>query len=472
MKRGRINPKRYEPFDVVVVGGGMAGVAAAIAAGRAGAKIALVESAGWLGGIGITGATALHNFYNIFGAEKEAEPLRVAAGIAQELVDRVKARDGGIGHVPVEGGADYISVVTPLEPEVFKAVANQMCEEAGVHLLLHTVMDDVWASAGHIDGLVVWNKAGRSLLRAKQYIDCTGDGDLAAYAGTPFEHYKPGQTGVYWTGFTFRLGNVDLAAMEADLDKRGLIIQIAHAVKPRTSRPDIVRLGINTLKLRQEGIEEAPVYFFSTSLRPRELTFCNCINHGPTDALDPAALTAAEIYARERLLSMERFFREHIGGCREAYAAGPAPSVGPRRARGIHCDYEITLEDCVEARRFDDAIGCFGFIDHPTNRIKNAGAYNIPYRALIPKELDNALIAGRMMTTDFLAHNSTRNTVSCLICGQAAGTAAAMAAERGRSPREVDVEALRSRLRAAGVLLEPQPEPSLLKRYGTVVSSV
>ncbi len=446
------------PCDVLVAGGGMAGIAAAIAAARRGASTCLVERAGWLGGIGVTGATGLHTFYNVFGAVPGARPMRVAAGVGQELVDRVRELGGGVGHVPMERGADFVSMLTPVEPEVFKLAAAQLCAEAGVRLLLHTVVDDVRAADGHVEGIVVWNKAGRRMLRAAQYVDCTGDGDLAAWAGAPHVHFGAGDPGAYPIGFTFRLCNVDLDALEADLERRGLISQTAHAVKPGTSRRGLVRLGINMRRLRESGVAEAPQYFFSTSLRPRELTYCNCINYGPVDGLDPEAHTAAEMTLRAQMFAIAELFRRHFAGCEECYPAGPAPTAGVRRGRAIRCDYELTLEDCTSGRQFPDQVGCFGFIDNSRYSVRDAGAYGIPYRALIPQRLDNVLVAGRMISVDLVAHNSTRNTVCCLICGEAAGTAAAMAAAIGREPRELDPQAVREALRQGGALLEPAPE--------------
>jgi len=445
---------------VLVAGGGMAGIAAAIAAARHGANTLLVEQAGWLGGMGITGATGLHSFFNIFDAHPGAERMRVVAGIAQELVDRVQQCGGGVGHVRVERGGDFLSMITPVEPETFKLVAARTCVEAGVRLLLHTVLDDVRSSDGHVEGVVLWNKAGRSLIRARQYLDCTGDGDLAAYAGAPFQQFKPGDPGAYPAGFTFRLCNVDLAALEADLEQRGLITHLAHAVKPGMTQPDLVRLGIDMHKLRESGVGNAPHYFLSCSLRPRELTYCNCINYGPNDGLDVDALTAAEVDLRGRMFEVAELFREHVAGCQACYVAGPAPSVGQRRGRAIRCEYELTQEDCTSGRQFEDQIGCFAFIDNPHYFVRDAGAYGIPYRALVPRGVDNLLIAGRMMSVELVAHNSTRNTVCCLVCGQAAGTAAAMATTQDVAPRDVDARSLREALLRDGVLLEARPDPT------------
>src|SRR5512141_2579796 len=210
---------KIQTVDLAGVGGGMGGIAPAIASARTGASTILIEKDGWLGGMGITGATGLHSFFNVFDAVPGAPRMRVAAGIAQELVDRVQMMGGGIGHVRMERGGDFVSMLTPVEPEVFKLAAARTCLESGVQLLLHTTLDEVRANDGHIDSIVVWNKAGRSLLRARSYVDCTGDGDLAAYAGAPFAAFKPGDPGAYSAGFTFRLCNVDLERMETDLQK-------------------------------------------------------------------------------------------------------------------------------------------------------------------------------------------------------------------------------------------------------------
>lgn len=448
---------RYESYDVAVVGGGMAGIAAATTAARTGARTILIEKNGWLGGIGITGATGLHTFFNIFGAWPGAETKRVVSGIAQELVDRVVQRKGAVGHVAMERGADFISKITVVEPETFKVTAAEMCLESGVRLLLHSTLDEVRAANGHVEGLVIWNKWGRSLVRARQFVDCTGDGDLAGYAGAEFLVPEPGDKGAYPAGFTFRMVNIDLQALEADLDHRGMITQLAHAVKPMMDSPELIRLGIDMRSLRQEGEPDAPGYFLATSMRPRELTYCNCINYGPNNGLDVDALSNAETYLRRQMLDVVEVFRRNFKGCEMAYAAGPAPSAGQRRGRAIRCQYELTEDDCVTGRRFEDQVGLFSFIDRPGYLVKDAGAYGIPYRALLLVGLDNVFIAGRMMSVDWIAHSSTRNTVACMIGGQAAGTAAALAAADGVVNSGVDVGRLQNTLVKDGVLLEEAP---------------
>jgi len=444
--------------DVAVVGGGVAGVAAAIASARQGAETVLIERAGWLGGIGITGATGLHSFYNVYQVEPRADRLRLVRGIPQDLVDRVQALGGGVGHVEMERGGDFVSMLTVVEPETFKLAAAQLCREAGVRLLLHTTLVDADACAGQVRSLKVWSKAGLGTVRARVFIDCTGDADLSAAAGADCITYRPGDEGAYAAGFTFRLCNVDLGALVGHLDREGLLYQHAAAVKPGMSERETIRIGLNTRAMRERGADDAPGYFLATSMRPRELTYCNCVNFGPLDPLSPQDLTAAEVANRGRIFEVADFFRRHFPGCEGCYPAGPAPAVGPRRARAVRCEYELSRDDVTDGARFEDQVGLFGFIDNGRFSVKDAGAYGIPYRALVPRGMDNLLIAGRMMTVDLVAHNSTRNTTCCMVCGQAAGTAAALATGEGRSVREVDPERLRRALRAGGALLEPAPE--------------
>ncbi|MFB3880448.1 MAG: FAD-dependent oxidoreductase [Armatimonadota bacterium] len=456
MRAPAVDARRYEQADVIVAGGGMAGIAAAVAAARQGASTVLVEKAGWLGGMGITGATSLHNFFNIYGAHPGAERVKVVGGIAQELVDRCGLLGGGLGHVELESGREFVSMATIVEPETFKLAAFQLCDEAGVRLLLHTVVDEVRSVRGHVDEIVVWNKAGRSALRAPQYIDCTGDGDLAAYAGAEVVGFSAGDPGAYHAGFTFRLCNIDLHALEADLQSRSLIWHIAHAVKPGMSEPELVRIGLNTERMSKLFGEPTLWYFFANSIRPREFTYVNCINYGPNDGLDPDALSRAEVDLRRRMFEVADLFRKNIAGCEQCYVAGPAPSVGQRRGRAVKCEHNISQDDCTEGRKFQDKVGCFAFIDNSRFFVKDAGWYDLPYRALIPRKLDNVLIAGRMMSVDTVAHNSTRNVACCLLCGQAAGTAAALAATGGVGTRDVDRETLQRRLLEGGAILAPK----------------
>ncbi|MBD3254531.1 MAG: FAD-dependent oxidoreductase [Candidatus Lokiarchaeota archaeon] len=448
--------KEFDSFDVLVAGGGLAGFAAALSAARNDAKTILVERNGFLGGLGVVGATALHNFFNIFGATPGAPRLRVAAGIAQELVDRVEEKEGAIGHIHLEKGERYISMITPMEPEITKSVLNEMLLEAGVKLLLHTTLIKVLTTTTNkIEGVVLWNKKGYSFIPAKQFIDCTGDGDLAAYAGAPCRHFKQNERGAYPAGFTFRLCNVDLEKMEQDLHNKKLITMLGHALKPGDKEPELVRIGFNIRKL---GFKKG-FYFYASSLCPNELTYCNCLNFGPNDGLDPERLTNGEIYIRELMLDFVELLKKKVDGCQDCYAAGAAPYIGQRRGRSVHCIYELSKEDCLEGINFEDQIGCVSFIDLGNLIVKNSGAFGIPYRAILPLKIKNLLVAGRTISPDNVAFAATRNTVPSMITGEAAGIAASMASKLKISPKNINVKKLQEKLIKNGALLEPILDP-------------
>ena len=442
-------------YDVLVAGGGLAGFAAALSAARNGAKTILIEKDGFLGGLGVIGATALHNFFNIFDATPGVERMRVAKGIAQELVNRVQLKGGAVGHIHNEKGGRYISMITPVEPEITKAVLNEMLLEAGVVLLLHTTVIQVSIDKEIIKGVIVWNKAGYTFIPAAQFIDCTGDGDLAAYAGAPYKHFKTNDVGAYPAGFTFRLCNVKLDKMEVDLEKKKLITMLGHAIKPGDTKPELVRIGFNVHRL---GFKKA-FYFYASSLLPNELTYCNCLNYGPNDGLDPEELTDAEVYMRNTLLELVDFLRANIDGCQGCYAAGASPYIGQRRGRAIHCEYELSKEDCLEAREFEDQIGCFSFIDLGNLLVKNSGVFGIPYRAIIPLKIKNLLVAGRTISPDNIAFAATRNTVCSMITGQAAGTSASIAVVEKCFPRDIDVKKLQETLINNATLLKSILDP-------------
>ena len=215
-----------------------------------------------------------------------------------------------------------------------------------------------------------------------------------------------------------------------------------------------MRLKFNIRKL---GFKKA-YFFYAASLCPNELTYCNCINYGPNDGLDPHALTQGEVNIRKELLEVVKFFREKVDGCQNCYAAGSSPYIGQRRARAIHCEYELSKEDCLEGRKFEDQIGCFSFIDAGKLYVKNSGAFGIPYRAIIPLKIKNLLVAGRTISPDNIAFAATRNTICSMITGQAAGTAASIAILKGIIPRDINVKNLQEKLIEDGVLLKPIEE--------------
>lgn len=444
---------QYE-YDVCVIGGGTAGFISALASARTGAKTVLIEKNSFLGGTAINGATGLHSFFNIYKPFPNVPKVQLVNGIPQEVVDELVKAEGSTGHIEMERGYDFVSILTPVDPEVFKMVALKMCtKEPNLTLMLHTsALEVALREEGVIDGIIIGSKNGLEFVKAKIFIDCSGDGDIIAKAGARFYHFKGSEEGSYGVGFTFRIGNVNLEEFAKFLEKEEILIQFARGIKPGDSKESPIRIGAKFLD-KFEG-EDVPKYFLATSIRPNELTHVNCIGLSPINSLSREDLTKAEIILREKAQRTLRWFKNNIPGFNNSFIASTPISVGVRRTRAIECLYNLTREDVLEGRGFPDEIGRFGFIDNPHYFVKNGGSYGIPYRCLIPVGVKNCLVAGRMVSLDFVVHNSTRNTVCCMVQGQAAGTAAALCVLENTEPQKLPSKLLRDKLAKDGVYFE------------------
>lgn len=445
--------KQYN-YDVCIIGGGTAGFVAALASARTGAKTVLIERNGFVGGTAINGATGLHSFFNIYKPFSNVPKIQLVNGIPQEIVNELVRAGGSTGHIEMEKGHDFVSILTPVDPEVFKMVALKMCvKESNLTLMLHTsVIAPILREEGIIDGVIINSKCGPEYLRAKIFVDCSGDGDVVSKAGAKFYHFKGTEDGAYGVGFTFRIGNVNLEEFVDFLEKRGCLMQFARGVKPGDDRESPIRVGAN-FSIKFKG-EDVPKYFLATSIRPNELTHVNCIGFSPIDSLSREDLTKAEIVLREKAQKTLKWFKDNIPGFAKSFISGTPVSVGVRRTRAIECLYNLTREDVLEGKGFSDEIGRFGFIDNPHYFVKNGGSYGIPYRCLIPVGVKNCLVAGRMISIDFVVHNSTRNTACCMVQGQAAGTAAALCALENTEPQKLSSKLLRDKLAKDGVYFE------------------
>jgi len=446
--------ERQYDCDVCVIGGGTAGFVAALASARTGAKTILIEKNGFIGGTAINGATGLHSYFNIYKPFPGVSKLQLVRGIPQEMVDELVKAGGSTGHVEMEKGYDFVSILTPVDPEVFKMVALKMCtKEPNLTLMLHTsVITSILKEEGIIDGVVINSKSGLEFIKAKIFIDCSGDGDVAAKGGAKFRHIKGNEEGAYGVGLTFRIGNVNLEEFVDFLEEEKILTQLAKGVKPGDSKKSIIRIRASFSE-KFKG-EDVPRDFFGTSIRPNELTHVNCIGFGPLDALSKDDLTKAEIVLREKAQDTLNWLKANIPGFSNSFVSGTSLSVGVRRTRAIECLYNLTREDVLEGRSFSDEIGRFGFIDNPNYFVKNGGSYGIPYRCLIPLGVKNCLVAGRMISLDFVVHNTTRNTACCMVQGQAAGTAAALSILENTEPSRLPIKLLQEKLTEDGVYFE------------------
>lgn len=435
--------------DVVVIGGGPAGLAAAVAAARSGAGVLLVEQYGFLGGMATTALVAPMMTFH-------AGSRQIVGGIGQEVVERLVALGGSPGHVPDMIG--FVSTVTPFDPEILKLVALQMVLEAGARPLLHSLLVDVSVQDGQIRAVRLQTKGGPVVVKGRVFIDCTGDGDLAAKAGASFAMGREGDGLTQPGTLMFRLGNVDFTAVRMAIERHPEDFALGDWAGGMASFPKVNVSGFFSAvkQARANGdfpLQRDRVLCFQ-GVRPDEAT----INMTRIQRVDPTSvedLTRAEIEGRLQAAAAVEFLRKYVPGFSSAFLLQTGDQVGLRESRRITGDYVLTEADVVEGREFADGVarGAFPIDIHSPDgdglqakTIKKGSSYAIPYRCLLPKGFDNLLVAGRCISTSHEAHASTRVTPTCFATGQAAGTGAALAIQEKISPRLVKIEHLQARL--------------------------
>jgi hypothetical protein len=445
--------KRVREFDVLVVGGGNAGCAAALAAARSGARTLLVERYGFLGG---TATAAMVGPWMTFHSGTE----RIVGGIAEEIVQRLVAMGGSPGHIA--DSSDYVPTITPFDPELHKALLFDLMREANVQLLLHALVVDTLRDAqGAVRGARFATVAGPRNVRAKRTIDATADAFVAANAGCAMmQGDERGR--VQPASLMFRLSHVDLGALAAYVRKHPDQLRSSLKAHERSAENLTAVAGLyelwNAAQADAIDIPRELVSFF-ISPYPDEVTV-NMTRVVDVDPLDPDDLTRAEVEARAQAMRLWRFFRASVPGFERARIAATATQIGIREGRRIVGEYTLTAADVLEARTFDDAVARSAYpidIHNPsgtgttTHRLPAGASYEIPYRCLVPQAVDDLLVAGRCISTTHEALASTRLTPTVMTLGQAAGTAAALSLFDGVTPRALDPARLRERLIADGV---------------------
>ena len=438
--------------DVVVAGGGTAGVIAAVAAARQGARTMLIESKGYVGGTVTEGGTSIHSLYNLWKPFPGVAKRNVVRGIPKEMIDRLVKIGGSTGYPEVIKKFEYDSVSTSVDTELYKLTAFEMLEEAGVIVAVNTLLAGAVRKGSRLDGVIAESRSGREMVRAKAFVDSTGYGDLSAHAGAKFT--EPND---YSVCNSMGMGNVDIEKVYQYLQSRDAVTDLANGV--RDGKEDqIVRLGGTPARVSPEfntGLRETGANLITTTVHDNYFMFIKVNMNLPVSPTSRDAVAKAEAEIRRRQFKTLELFRKYLPGCEKAFITRTSPSLNIRRGRLITCDYDITRPDVLEARHFDDDVMAYGFHDSsPRFQIKNGGTYGIPYRALRVAGIENLLVAGMMITSDHEAHMSTRNTVSCMGQGQAAGTAAALCAKQNRGTRDVPYGDLRKALEQGGVYFE------------------
>ena len=437
--------------DVLVVGGGPAGIAAAVASARNGAKTLLVERYGFLGGnltAGLVGPCMTS--YSLDGKQQ------LIKGIFEELVLRMEKVGGALHPSKIPAGSPYSGFitfghdkVTPFDPEAVKLCAVEMCREAGVELLLHTFVFDTIVEDGRVAGIFVANKSGVQALRAKVTVDCSADADVATRAGVPFALGREEDGLTQPMTLFFRVANVDDETVEAYVrahpdDYRPFASLVSQA-REKGEFP-IPRLGVGMYRTLQPG-----VWRINTT-RVQRLN--------GTDVHD---LTEAELEGRHQVMLLMSFFHKWLPGFANCVLVDTATQIGVRETRRIHGEYLLTLDDLATGREFEDVIALCGYpvdLHSPTGsgggangEYPSANVYQIPYRSLLPVERDGLLVAGRCVSATHEALAAIRVMPPSFAMGEAAGTAAAIATARGIQPRQVPIYELQERLRRQGAYL-------------------
>ncbi len=410
-----VEPERKTPVaaetDVLVCGGGFAGVAAAVCAARLGVRVMLLERYGFLGGL-VTGGLVI-----------TTPPLD--NGINREIADRLRRHHV---YAPLQKpGAEMIDLkMHAIDPEVVKYELVEMLRETRIELLLHSLIVGAVVEGGAVKGVLIENKAGRQAILAKSVVDCTGDADVAAFAGSPFRVVKKPIT------MMFNMAGVDVDKV---LERVGNWSNLKKLVTEAVARGELkFELG-TTLEWGTPGVHAECL------IHPGEINVWSGNLRG-VDALDPKQLTNAELVTRDHVMRLVAYLQRHVPGFEGSWIELTSPILGVRATRQILGGVSPNMQE-VRNTKFADTVA----------KPYAQDTIRLPFASLLPQRVDNLLVAGRCISAEEEAMGQLRLIPVCSATGEAAGTATAIAVRSGVTPGKLDIGGVQKQLAAQGVEL-------------------
>lgn len=446
----------YLHYDVIIAGAGLAGVSAAVSSARLGMRTLLVERYGFMGGMGTAGLV------NPFMSSSTSTGISLVGGIYTEICSRLRDVGGMLDRA--------------FDPEAMKYVLQEMVIESGSEILLHSCVTGSLISGNLMNGLIITSKSGPQPVSADIVIDATGDADVAALAGVPFEFGNPVTNMSQAMTMMFTVGGVDL--------RESLIYAMKNPGEMRFPKPvdesDVDRLlkgaiGVAGFYKEVESARRAGEFdldqdmVFFISLPQSGQVVVNTTHISGIDGTRSEDLTRAEIEGRRQVFTLMKFMRKHLSGFENSYLMQTASQVGVRESRRIIGEYVFNVDDVKRGSRFDDCILRSAYpVDIHSSTGKGysrdedrlppiappaGGWYEIPYRCIVPLSVDGLLVAGRCVSASHEGHGAVRIMPNCIALGQAAGVAAALCVKSGAAPRNLEITSLRSALIGSGAII-------------------
>ncbi len=449
--------QNMKAYDLIVSGGGIAGSMAAIAAARLGIQVLLLEEEGYLGGsLTACGTGPMMTFH--------AGETQVVRGLPDEMITRLVAKGLSVGHIPDSTGYTY--TVTPFDAEGMKRELELMCLESNVTLLFHSSIVRTNIQDGLLSSIDCLCAGNLFSLSASYFIDATGDADLIAMAGIPFEQGRESDGKDQPMTMNFKLVGVDIDSIRNLMDSH---VELFPFLAPKAGLQHTAsRLSFSGFEeIMREGMATGEITFdrdivlcFETNARNEVIVNMTRVNG--KNPVDPVSLTEAELEGRRQVWELYHFLRKHIPGFEKARMTYSGPRIGIRSSRRLNGAYHVTVQDLFAQRKFDDAISACGYpidIHSPDGESTDSqffphGAYyTIPLRSLLNAQVPNVLAAGRNISCEFAAHASLRVSPSCAAIGQGAGTAVAVAVTSKKDIFSLDVSLLQKQLLSDGAFI-------------------